>query len=380
MSGILDSKTRVMDTILTQQGRKQLANGGLSIAYATFSDGNSFYSSDIVSGSTDASERLYLEVCSLPQDMITFEADDSGKLLPFTVSTGSVSPQYTLLAGQILSGSDGSEVTLTDSAFSSEASRFAESSLQNFRNLYVIGSRDSLLDRGEGDRFVLSSHETVFSVDDMNPVSDPNLHTANVSDMESFFNDPRFGRLPNFKFLPPLRVSPIITEKMKRRLKNESYLESKTNRHVGTKQIPAWAKMIKTMFGRQKTDIDKYPRHSFLGSYRPLGTTKTVTDEEILTDLKRFEKKGYRTDVEFAVRPIQNKVMCQIFEQQNGSLLKLDVLNFGSITLENGQLGDVYFVGKVVTDEVGVNTFLHIFTMVFESRSKVNFRNFSIAR
>lgn len=83
MSGILDSKSRVIDAILTIDGRRQMAEGTFDISYVTFSDLGVSYDPDQNSGHVDPTNRIYLEACSLPQDQITFEANDQGKLVPF---------------------------------------------------------------------------------------------------------------------------------------------------------------------------------------------------------------------------------------------------------------------------------------------------------
>ena len=43
MAGILNSKTRILDTILTLEGRRQLADGDFQVKYVSFTDGSSFY-------------------------------------------------------------------------------------------------------------------------------------------------------------------------------------------------------------------------------------------------------------------------------------------------------------------------------------------------
>ena len=83
MSGILNTKQRIMDTILTQEGKRQLASGELRLNFITFTDNATFYKKDLVSGSADATERIYLESCNLPQDQITFESHDTGGLKSF---------------------------------------------------------------------------------------------------------------------------------------------------------------------------------------------------------------------------------------------------------------------------------------------------------
>ena len=84
MSGILDSKSRVMDVVITEEGRRQMHNGNLKIEFASFTDCHTFYEADAVSGSADASKRIFLEApTTLTQDQITFETDGSGNIVSF---------------------------------------------------------------------------------------------------------------------------------------------------------------------------------------------------------------------------------------------------------------------------------------------------------
>lgn len=83
MSGILDNKSRILDAILTIEGRRQMAAGSFQVSYASFSDSDVAYLPDADDGHADVSSRVYLEATNLPQDQITFEADDSGRLIPF---------------------------------------------------------------------------------------------------------------------------------------------------------------------------------------------------------------------------------------------------------------------------------------------------------
>ena len=38
MAGLLDPKSRILDSIITEEGRRQIINGGMKIRFATFSD------------------------------------------------------------------------------------------------------------------------------------------------------------------------------------------------------------------------------------------------------------------------------------------------------------------------------------------------------
>jgi len=83
MAGILDSKSRVIDAILTEEGRRQLAAGTFTICSASFSDTDVAYIPDKENGHDDPASKIYFEACNLPQDQITFEANDQGHLVPF---------------------------------------------------------------------------------------------------------------------------------------------------------------------------------------------------------------------------------------------------------------------------------------------------------
>lgn len=92
MSGILDNKTRIIDAMLTAEGRRQLGAGTLNISYATFGDKGVIYSPDQTNGHEDPTKKIYLEATSLPQDQIIFEANDDGRLNPMRVQGVFIKP------------------------------------------------------------------------------------------------------------------------------------------------------------------------------------------------------------------------------------------------------------------------------------------------
>ena len=58
MSGILNKKQRFVDTVITDEGRRQLASGDFKIEFATFSDSEAFYRADLASGTFDMQQLL----------------------------------------------------------------------------------------------------------------------------------------------------------------------------------------------------------------------------------------------------------------------------------------------------------------------------------
>jgi len=81
--GIIDSKSRIMDVILTSEGRRQMAEGTFRVSFATFSDSDVAYKADAVDGHVDPVDKIYLEACNLPQDQVVFEANDDGNIIAF---------------------------------------------------------------------------------------------------------------------------------------------------------------------------------------------------------------------------------------------------------------------------------------------------------
>lgn len=199
--GLLDPKTRVLDTLLTNEGRRQLSQGLFRIDYVAFSDASVFYTPDALSGSTDPTSRICLEATSLPQDLISFRADDSGKLSPFRSLVGS-----DVIAGRLTSGSV--VVPVSDAQFASMSDKFFASSADNFRKLMVIGSIDQLF----GDeRFELNKDLVELTVTDRTSQKNASVRLSAAPELH---DDARFSNLDNFAFLPPIVKTQTQTVKL----------------------------------------------------------------------------------------------------------------------------------------------------------------------
>lgn len=82
--GLLDAKSRMLDAILTIEGRRQMARGIFDVAYVTFGDGDVAYVPDLETGHADPNDnRIYFEACNLPQDQINYDTNDVGHVIPF---------------------------------------------------------------------------------------------------------------------------------------------------------------------------------------------------------------------------------------------------------------------------------------------------------
>ena len=307
--GLLDPKSRVLDVVLTDVGREALARNNLKIAYYSLSDATSFYEND-VSGSSDVTSRVYAEASpDLPQDVISLLANDAGQLTRVRSSalTGS-----TVYGGRLLQGTYEDQTVLSGSAFASTSGLILSSSLDNLRNNFVIGTVDEFFEDSE---FRAGPSRIEFGLtEDAGPST-----VANVTALETFFQDPLFSHLKNFQYLPPIN---------------------------------------------KQTSIDTPP--TLLGNYSALGGNIHMTFDDVKDEMAAARKVGRVRTVTFDPAPRTNNVHLQFFEQTNEGMSKLDVLDFGTYRDELGAPVRVLFVGKVYWDDYDAETFVRLFTVTLE--------------
>jgi len=337
VSGILDNKSRVFDTIVTLEGKRQLSMGGVDIKYVTFTDSATFYQADIISGSTDPTTRIYLEACHLPQDKVTFQADNLGKLLPFEneLDLGLSSGQllnYSFITGNTLmiTGSNERVTTLTGDALWENVDPILATSIDNFQKQRALATIDTLWHDEED--FALGNNEIEFVIHNEKPVQNQNNFIANINHLEDIFEDPRFSRLDNFKYLPPInRVDDVSIDKSDHR------------------------------------NVANYA----LGQYVPWGRSHVfkLTNRDVCNELDHFAKMGYSKLIKFDPTSRDNNLFMQAFEVSNDTMFKLDVIDYGKFhdnSDENSPVKHIFFVGKLMTkQESATHTFVHLFSLVF---------------
>ena len=189
MAGILDNKSRVVDAIITREGRRQIASGMLRANFISFTDRNVVYSKDSDGYLEDPGLSIYFEASSNNDDSIIPETSFDGDMLPF--STNDFETTNGRVPGQNLTGS----VQVYES--------ISSSSIDSFRRQMIIGSRDTLrvqLDYG----FRVGVDNTEFYITDSLVSQSNGISRAYVDDIECVFQDYRFGNFDNYKFMPPL--------------------------------------------------------------------------------------------------------------------------------------------------------------------------------
>ena len=331
MAGILDNKTRIMDVIITEDGKRQITSGQLKIEYASFTDGHTFYKGDIASGSDDASNRLFFEAISLPRDKITFESDDSGNLLSFNGGDFEVSSDGTLYQG---TDNRRLEPVVSSSIFSSLVDTVMSSSIDNFRNLQIIGSK-TLVDYSSFKTDVDFIDFTISNSSPFGTLSAGVIDSTHIDSIDPLFLDYRLSLANNFTFLPPIISS------------DKSITGSPENfgvyEDINQRRVSSWDELLEKVWpGYPDPDSE------------PQSTTIKITN-------------GSKS----------NNLMCQFFEFESAGetglpssskLKKLDVIDFGIFTLEDGSKKHAFFAGKIFIDDVGQPTFINLFTLVFEKQ------------
>ena len=336
MAGILESKSRVLDIVITSEGKRQIAAGNLIPRFISFSDGRSFYEFDSASGSSDASDRVYFEAFSQKRDIIVLESDDSGQLVRY--DGGPLTLNGDALYTKVLSGSGKGENILISgsSEFSSLSRDLLSGTLENFNKLDLIG--DDLEDKDD-EEFRLTREKINFNISQFTPIKATDKTSAYVDEIEPLFLDKRLGHVVNFAFLPPINKS----------------LPSKTSR----------GKPVATLMGEFK-DLRQFPNMKFSDIIEELTgkATKTLG--------KTVKKNGESKPVsilEFDNTSEDNNLVIQIFESngEQSTLKKLDVINFGQFrTNLKKSTQNIFFAGKIFLTKSGIPTFVNIFTIIID--------------
>lgn len=309
MAGILDKKTRFMDTFLTDLGRQQLAKGELQFSFATFSDMATFYepSKENPSVAEDATKRIMLEIFSRQQDLIIPEFDaDSNNVFP--------AGDFNITGGELVAVS-GSIGTLRGEDLVLSSSLAIGNSLDSLKELMPLRSQDPIQKQAG---FKLDSTRKTFTISPTGPIPANTQKEKRLSNSESLWQDKRLTHVDNFKYLPPVNK------------------------------------------GSSKK-LAEYPR---LEQPEPM-TFKDLSDNLGIGSDWRTTSVA---NIGFEKTSIENNLVCQVWEVTSGSLTKLRAIDFGEFEDEDpfSPGKHVFFIGKLRSDDAGQNTFLNMFTVVFD--------------
>jgi len=322
MAGILNNKERVIDFILTEEGKRQASSGQMKIEFAAFTDLHTFYEASSSLGAdpianpdvaADASNRIYFEATNRFQDVIVPELEAGNSMRPFKTEDfsfdGTVVASGTVGVGfsQRVSIVTGAQVPLL-------AERALNGITKNFQDLRLLGTHDEFSDTSAFSMLPMTASFNISNTTNFNKTLTGN---ALLESIPSLFSDRRFAHFPNFTYLPPRNVPLPGSE-------------------VGT-------------------PLGKYPKLN-------------EPEDMSFSDLEaRLADKSY-VKFNFVDTSRDNNIVAQVFEFSTYGVEKLSIVDFGEFDDDDpfSPGKRVFFVGKMLRDVHGSETFLNVFTLVFD--------------
>jgi len=323
MAGILNNKERILDYIITQEGKRQVGVGELKIKYATLTDLHTFYaksgSQQIPNLAADASDRILFEAYSRYQDVIVPELEAGTYLRPFKAGEQfEVAGGGLLLSSSVRQGVSGT-YQLSGSNLAMNMDYFLEGITSNFTDQRIISTEDEF---SFYQNIEVSPRSGTFHINDSTPylrAQEGSNGATNLSNVPSIFSDRRFADFANFKYLPPVNFP-----------------------------LP----------GENLSDVTR------LGIYPKLNEKPIITNDDFNNTLKDKQK----VEFEFAKTSRDNNLVIQFFEYGTGGIEKLASVDFGSFEdddpLSSGKR--VIYVGRIQNDSYGAETFVCLFTVVID--------------
>ena len=352
--GILDKKTRFIDLVVTQEGKRQIAAGKLRAEFASLSDCNAFYEK----GEEDSvAQRLYFEVMDRPENGIVLEKDDSGQIFNFNFS-----PTGSLVGNNIFI----KDTKITDrlklipargADFKIGENAVLDSSLRHFKNNYFVGTNDIL----EQNDFEIDKKEITFTIQNGQPFKgSPYREIINVNDAEPFFLDSKLTHLDNFKFLPP---------------KNKDGSAYGNYEDIRSTSRSSWEDINSLLGPRSNVNDALFDRKNSRNLLKNQQGDVGYLSQKLIKHGKIPQPPGVAPKqvetIKFLKTSTKNNFILQIYEDGLGPTMnKLDIIDAGVFTdlndVNKRYEKQVFYVGKVYYDDFKVPTFINIFTIVMD--------------
>lgn len=365
MAGILDKKTRFIDLVITQEGKRQIASGELRAEYASLTDMHAFY--DKNQTHDEVSKRIYFEVAERPENSLVLEKDDSGRLI-----------QQDAVDGMTIVGENIFEEFLKDAGLETQRRTFLFSKGEQFssrtHDLIKMSinhlNKNNLLSstkyQNESGKFTVGKENIEFVISNSIPFAlGPEVEVVNIDDTDSFIQDKKLANLPNFAFLPPV---------------NEDGTNFGTFTDVRNTTELEFSDIIERLGLNAYADIAKEESEAVNVKKNTAGDFK-VYNRENEAEFVDFIKKEYET-INFLETSPHNNIMLQIYEINEGRdsergfsemsnrILKLDVVDGGEFLItddiNNRNVKRVFYAGKIFFDSNNIPKFMNIFTLIFD--------------
>lgn len=312
--GIINSKERILDTIITEYGREKISKGSFEIKYAIFSDSGAYYEADALSGSSDASSRISIETVSLDRDRVT-PSVSQGDTTVFGLPSN-----YKIVNGKIYEIKNDGSCEEIDQNYCEFLTDELDSAFENLKKLNIIGTDDFLFER---NTFTISNREIVFDIVDNEGLTDSPIKKINIDQADGVYQDKKVSQINNYRYLPPIN----------KRLNDDG--------------------QVQLLGHYEKLNQESYNDDSGKQTY-----------EQILKTLRNKPKEV----IKFSETSRENNITGQFFEIGDRSIKGLDIIDFGSFPTPDPKKPDlrVFFVGKLYKDSIGVSKYINIFTLILE--------------
>ena len=315
------------------------------------------------------------------QDFITFESDDSGNLLGFPIDT------KLSIVGDELFENEPTSSNINSSKFVEKSGKFASlsagivtSSIDHFKNNYMIGSLSG--EEKLSREFKLSKNNLNFKITNSFPFeSTPQKSVSDIDAVEPLFMDKRLSHIPNFKFLPPLLVEPVLDKfnfnamkRRGRRTRQKVFLgDYKPLNEQQTEMT--YTDLMNHLNGKgsqgvETDDIEGPPdNNSPFNKSNKSSKRRMRPDIDDIPDSSISLRRARRTII-FSETSEDNNIVMQMFETNDQKLKfkKLDVIDFGEFSTQNSSRPNkhIFFAGKVFLDSFDIPTFVNLFTIVLD--------------
>ncbi len=356
MSGILNKKNKLIDLVVTEEGRRQMSMGGFRPTFASFSDNVIDYAH--LTGSTyEATNKLYFQTpTAMVDDQIVYETSDAGKLL-----VGRNSEQFSIINDDVYlltTASSGtgasvpSYISVSGSQFASTVKLVKNRTLETFkRNKFIKTLSGFDLD---SKAFETNIDNCTFVISNSVPFpKGPNTKTLDIDHAETFMFDSKLSHIQNFQYLPPVNKngSDYGSYQDFRSLHREQFEDIKRN--LGINKIPEY-----TQFEEENTVLN-YEGDLVIKNRAPnLPFNSTLISRECA-------QIYFKSTSEF------NNFIGQFYEEDktDGTVTKLDIVDAGEFFDEIDEAKPnkhVFYVGKVLFDSNKMPTFVNIFTVILD--------------
>lgn len=359
MSGILDKKKRFIDFVVTSHGKKKISENDFRAAFVSLTDKDASYGSKFKSSKELSDIRNFqIETCNKSvNDVIVYEFDDSGKLFLNDISGSSIVGNKIFTKEKIVENDKTKIINRisTGNLFASNNIVSAES-IKRFKSNKFIRTSETL--ESESNNFIVTPKKHTFVMTNSVPfLKGPNTDAINIDNAEPLMFDDKLAHFSNFKYLPPVNIDGDVIGDYEdlRGTSKQTFNDIKDGLRI--------KRIDDDYYSQNNTDIDEV--------YIPdIDKKIKVLNRKPLLDVDTKISKE-KVSINFEDTSLSNNILLQIYEKNlnENELIKLDIVDAGQFTDVNDKIRNrkhVYYVGKVFKDSGQNNTFVNLFTIIWD--------------